>query len=69
MDRKLTFDKVMFQLRLKDIKTWENFNKSLLPVLMAGLIQEMFFKNSIHSFFIQSKSMKREHLKVLFLRP
>lgn len=65
MDRKLTFDKVKFHLSLKDIKTWENLNKNLLPVLTAGLIQEMFFESSIHIFFIQSKSVKKEHLKIV----
>lgn len=65
MDRKLTFDKVKFHLDLKDIRTWENFNKNLFPVLMAGLIQEMFFRSSIYVFFIQSKSMKEQHLKII----
>lgn len=65
MERKLTFNKVKFHLNLKDIKTWKNLNKNLLPVLTAGLIQEMFFKSSIYIFFTQSKSMKKGHLKII----
>lgn len=65
MERKLTFDKVKSHLSHKNIKTWENLNKNLLPVLTAGLKQEMSFKSSTHIFFIQSKSMKKEHLKII----